>query len=260
MYKYRFLSLVGIAGILLTGFLLYGKTTPVGNGPRIEFKEESKDFGRVKQGKVLTHNFRFKNVGDDTLIVRNVRTSCGCAAALASKRELKPGESGEIKATFNTRGYSGHNVKYIYVESNDPSAHQKQLVLKASIDVPPSPKIDLNNYSVDLGLVLEGEEMQTEVQIRNKGELELTVTPSHRDAAYFIGGKQVTPPLSIAAKKDARLHIKIPPRKNKGLIREYILLRSNDPMRPNLSIYLSGYVVSKAQLKELFKKYKNSLE
>ena len=199
-------------------------------------------------------------MGDDVLIVRNVRTSCGCTAALASKRELRPGEAGEIKATFNTRGYSGQNIKYIYVESNDPSAHQKQLVMKASIDVPPSPKIELNLYSVDLGLVLEGEEMQTEVQIKNNGELELTVTPSHRDAVYFLEGKQSTPPFSIAAKKTAQVRIKIPPRKKTGLIREYILMRSNDPMRPNLSVYLSGYIVSKAQLKDLFKKYKNSLE
>lgn len=260
MYKIRVLSPIVIAGILLPGFLFCGKAIPAENGPKIEFKEESQDFGRVKQGKVLTHNFRFKNVGDATLIVKNVRTSCGCAAALASKRELKPGETGEIKATFNTRGYSGENIKYVYVESNDPSARQKQLVMKASIDVPPSPKIDLSNYSVDLGLVLEGDELHTEVQIKNKGELELTVTPSHRDAVYFIGGKQVSPPFTIAAKKDLQLQIKVPPRKNKGLIREYVLLRSNDPMRPNLSMYLSGYIVSKAQLKDLFKKYKNVLE
>jgi hypothetical protein len=260
MRKYLFLSLIGIAGILCAGFLLYGQATPAVSGPKIEFKEESKDFGRVKQGKILTHNFRFKNVGDATLIVRNVQTSCGCTAALASKKELKPGETGEIKATFNTRGYSGQNTKYVYVESNDPSASRKQLEMKASIDAPPSPKIELDNYSVDLGLVLQGEEMRTEVQIKNKGELELTVTPSHRDAVYFIEGKQVAPPLSVAAKKDVQVQIKIPPRKNKGLIREYVLLRSNDPMRPNLSIYLSGYIVSKAQLKELFEKYKNALE
>jgi len=260
MYRIRVLNLIALTGILLTGYLLYGYAIPTENGPKIEFKEESQDFGRVKQGKVLTHNFRFKNVGDAILIVNNVRTSCGCAAALVSKRELKPGESGEIKATFNTRGYSGQNIKYIYVESNDPSAHQKQLVMKASIDVPPSPKIELSNYSVDLGLVLEGEELLTEVHIENKGELELTVTPSHRDAVYFIGGKQVSPPIAIAAKKGTQVQIKIPPRKNNGLIREYVLLRSNDPMRPNLSVYLSGYIVSKAQLKDLIKKYKDSLE
>lgn len=260
MYRIRILKFIALTGILLTGYLLSGYAIPAENGPKIEFKEESQDFGRVKQGKVLTHNFRFKNVGDATLIVNTVRTSCGCTAALVSKREIKPGESGEIKATFNTRGFSGQNTKYIYVESNDPSAPQKQLAMKASIDVPPSPKIELSSYSVDLGLVLEGEELHTEVQIKNKGELELTVTPSHRDAVYFIGGKRVSPPISIAAKKDKQVQIKIPPRKKIGLIREYVLLRSNDPMRPNLSVYLSGYIVSKAQLKDLIKKYKDVLE
>jgi len=260
MHKIRVLSLIVVLGILLTGLWLSAKAPSVDNGPKIEFKEESKDFGRVKQGKVLTHSFRFTNVGDATLLVKNVRTSCGCTAALVSKRELKPGETGEIKATFNTRGYSGQNVKYIYVESNDPSGSQKQLVMKASIDVPPGPRIELSNYSVDLGLVLEDDELGTEIRIENKGELELTVTPSHRDALFFIGGKQVSPPFKIAAKKDVQVQIKIPPRKNKGLIREYILLRSNDPMRPNLSVYLSGYSVSMAQLKDLFKKYKDVLE
>jgi hypothetical protein len=236
------------------------KSLMLQSGPKIEFTEVSKDFGRVKQGKVLTHNFRFKNVGDTTLIVKNVQTSCGCTAALASKRELKPGEAGEIKTTFNTRGYSGYNTKYIYVESNDPSEPRKQLMLKASIDIPPSPKIELSNYSVDLGLVLEGETLRTEVHIANKGELELTVTPSHRDAVYFIGGQQISPPIKIAAKKDVQVQIKIPSSKKKGLIREYVLLKSNDPMRPSLSVYLSGYIVSKAQLKDLFKKYKDEIE
>jgi hypothetical protein len=47
----------------------------------------------------------------------------------------------------------------------------------------------------------------------------------------------------------------IPPRPKKGLIREYILLKSNDTRRPNLSLYVSGYIVTKKQLKELFDKY-----
>jgi len=249
-----------MAVILLSSFLLYGNRASAEDAPKIEFREDVKDFGRVKQGKVLTYNFRFKNVGKATLIIRNVQTSCGCTAALASKRELKPGESGEIKTTFNTRGYSGYNTKYVYVESNDPSQSRKQLMMKASIDVPPSPKIDLGSYSVDLGLIMEEEAMQTEVLIKNKGELELTVTPSHRDAVYFVGDKQITPPLNVPAKKDVRVQVKVPPREKMGLIREYILLRTNDPMRPSLSIYLSGYIVSKAQLKDLFKKYKDVLE
>ncbi|MBN1222910.1 MAG: DUF1573 domain-containing protein [Candidatus Aminicenantes bacterium] len=249
-----------IASLVLIGSLFSGTFLPAGKEPKIEFKHESKDFGQVKQGKVLGYVFQFRNAGDATLVVQRVRTSCGCTAALVSKSELKPGEAGEIKVTFNTRGYAGSNSKYIYVESNDPDAPQKQLTVKASIDVPPSPRLELDNYSVDLGLLLEDDELQTEVLIKNTGSLELTVTPSHRDAAYSIDGKPVSGEIEIPAKKSVQVQIKIPPRKNKGLIREYILLRSNDPIRSNLSVYLSGYIVSKAQLKELFAKYKKIID
>jgi len=43
------------------------------------------------------------------------------------------------------------------------------------------------------------------------------------------------------------------------MIREYILMKSNDPQRPTLSFYLSGYIISKQQLKELFARYKDIL-
>jgi len=249
-----------VMSILLSGLLSCGGLLCAEKGPKLEFVQESKDFGQVKQGKVLDYVFQFRNAGDATLVVQRVRTSCGCTAALVSKSELKPGESGEIKVTFNTRGYAGYNSKYIYVESNDPEAPQKQLLVTASIDVPPTPRIELSDYSVDLGLLMEGEELKTEVRIENKGELELEVTPSHRDATYSINGNEVSGPIRIAAKKEARVRIRIAPRINKGMIREYILLQSNDPTRPNLSLYLSGYVVSKAQLKELFTKYKNIID
>ena len=83
----------------------------------------------------------------------------------------------------------------------------------------------------------------------------MRVTFSHRDATYFHKGKPLAADLRIAAGKEAELEIKIPPRAKKGLIREYILLKSNDTRRPNLSLYVSGYIVTKKQLKELFDKY-----
>ena len=42
-----------------------------------------------------------------------------------------------------------------------------------------------------------------------------------------------------------------------GLIREYVLLKTNDPQRSNLSIYLSGYILTKDQLQDLYDKYQD---
>jgi hypothetical protein len=241
-----FLSLLMIFGL----GTLFAK-----EGPKVKFKEEKWDFGKLKEGQVKSHVFVFDNTGDAPLQIKRVRTSCGCAAALISDKNIEPGKKGELKVTLNTRGYEGNLAKYIYVESNDRSQPVKQLQISATIEVPPRPRIDLERYSVDSGLILEGEPIPAKALIKNKGERELRVTFSHRDATYFHQGKPLAADLRIAAGKEAELEIKIPPRSKKGLIREYILLKSNDARRPNLSLYISGYIVTKKQLKELFDKY-----
>ncbi|MGB2906169.1 MAG: DUF1573 domain-containing protein [Candidatus Aminicenantaceae bacterium] len=228
--------------------------------PAIKFKEKKWDFGKAQQGKVLTHVFSFQNTGNATLSIANVRTSCGCAAALISNREIQPGKSGEIKVTFNTKGYEGNQTKYIYVDSNDPKEPKAELTVQVAIDVPPRPRIELDRYSIDLGLILESEGIQTQAKLSNPGERELTVEFSHKDAEFKINDKAVSAPLKIAAGKEVTVTMKIMPRRNAGLVREYVLLRTNDPMRPNLSLYVSGYIVTMEQLQELFDRYKDKLK
>jgi hypothetical protein len=252
--KQRLSLIILAAGVLLSPVILMSA-----NGPKIEFKEKSWDFGNVKQGKVLDYVFKFTNKGDAPLIIKNVRTSCGCTAVLVKDKEIDPGKNGEIKVSFNTRGYGGNVSKYIYVESDDSSQPTAQLEVKASIDVPPRPIIELDAYSKDLGLLLEGQDIDAVVKIMNKGEKELSLTFSHREAAFFEQGNAVTFPLKIAAGKDRDVEIRIPIGERKSLLREYVLFRSNDPMRPNISLYLTGYIVSKKQLKELFEKHKDIL-
>jgi hypothetical protein len=228
--------------------------------PKIKFNHESWDFGRVNQGDILTHVFSFRNEGDATLRINRVRTSCGCTAALVSEKRIEPGKTGELKVNFNTRGYEGEVSKYIYVETNDPQDPRKQLAVSARINVPPQPRIDLDSYSMDIGLILDTEEVRAKTTIRNRGELELRVNCSHQDAAFYHDRKKLSFPLRIPAGKEQLVEIVIPPPKKKGLIREYVLIKSNDPHRGTLSLYLSGYVVTKKQLKELFAKYKDILD
>ncbi len=254
MSKKKCMILVSAFFLGLSAVLLMAQ-----NGPKVKFEESTFDFGKVKEGEVKTHVFVFQNTGDASLVVKNVRTSCGCAAALVSDKSIGPGKKGEIKVTFNSRGYEGNIAKYVYVESNDRDQPVKQLQISATIQVPPRPRINLDRYTIDSGLILEGEPIPGRATITNSGELQLVVTFSHRDAKYYDErGKEVTE-LRIAAGKKVNIEIKIPPRSKSGLIREYILLKSNDTRRPNLSLYMSGYIVTKKQLKELFDRYKDKI-
>lgn len=241
----------------VVGFFIFSAYLKALNEPKIIFDNEKIDFGRAKQGAELTHKFSFENAGGSLLAIEKIRTSCGCTAALASKESLKPGEKGNIEVTFNTRGYSGEVSKYVYVYTNDPGNPRVMLSVSAHIEVPPGPKIKLDRTSEDIGLVIEGDAIQSGLEIKNTGELELDVEFSHKDARFFHDGKEIKKSLKIASGKQIYVDIKVGTPAQAGSIREYILLKTNDPVRSTLSFYIRGYAVTEKQLKELFEKYKH---
>ncbi|MDH4196742.1 MAG: DUF1573 domain-containing protein [Candidatus Aminicenantes bacterium] len=228
--------------------------------PRLKFEAEKHDFGKVKQGQSVTYEFVFENRGDALLIIEKVETSCGCTAALLSEKNIAPGKKGKIKSTFETQGYGGRVTKYIFVESNDPSSPRVELAVTADVQTPPAPKIELNTYTIDMGLCLEGEEPSARVQVRNIGEIELRVEIAHQDFAFLVDGKAAVFPVKIAAGKSVLLEVRFPPQAKMGQMRDYVLLRSNDPARSTVSLYINRYVVSKRDLRDLFQKYRKLLE
>jgi len=227
---------------------------------RAKFRETAWDFGTIKQGEVVSHEFVFKNIGDAPLLIEQVETSCGCTAALISDKRVEPGKEGKIKASFDTRGYSGKLVKYVFVESNDVDESRRELSLSVDIEVPPSAKIELDRYNVEMGMCLEGEEPVASLQVRNTGELELRIEISHQDIAFRSGGRAVAFPLLVPTGKSVDLEIRFPAQAKTGLLRDYLLIRSNDPVRSTLSVYLSRYVITKKDLRDLFQKYRMTLE
>jgi hypothetical protein len=247
-------------GVLaLAAALISAEAIPATGQPKIKFKETSWNFGRVKQGELLSHEFIFSNEGDATLIIQKVTTTCGCTAALLSAEKVPPGREGKIEVKFDTRGYGGQVNKLLFVDSNDPNQARQQLQVTADIETPPAPRIELDPYNYDAGLVVENEGIVANLKVMNKGELELKVEFNHRSATYASGGRPVSLPLKIAAGKEVTVEVRIPTQDRTGVVREYLLIKSNDPMRTTLSLYITGYIVSKEKLRELFERYKDIL-
>jgi hypothetical protein len=250
---------LAFAAAVFIGILVVMNAALASGQPKIKFKETTWNFGKVKQGDVLSHEFIFTNEGDATLVIQKVSTSCGCTAALVSADKIQPGKEGRIEIKFDTRGYGGPVSKLVYVDSNDPGEAHRQLEVAADIEIPPAPKIELDPYNYDAGLAVEGEDFKADLRIMNKGELELKVEFNHRSAVFSSGGKPVSVPLKLAAGREATIEVRIPTQGRTGVVREYVLIKSNDPMRTTLSMYLSGYIISKEKLKDLFDRYKDIL-
>jgi hypothetical protein len=228
--------------------------------PKAVFKETSHDFGKVKQGDVVTHEFVFTNAGDAVLVVDKVETTCGCTAALVSEKKVAAGKQGRIKTTFDTRGYSGRLSRYLYLVSNDGENPRRELALVADIEVPPSGRIDVDRYNVDMGLCLEGETPSAKIVIKSTGERELKVEMDHENVKFFSGGKPLGSPFFLPAGESREVEARFPPQVRTGVQRDYILVKSNDPVRSTLSVYVSRYVITRKELQELFDKYRTVLK
>jgi len=68
---FHYLKAIFISGITACLICLLCNSTWA--APKIEFKEETFDFGKIIQGEAVTHVFEFENMGDETLTIKNVR-------------------------------------------------------------------------------------------------------------------------------------------------------------------------------------------
>jgi len=78
-------------------------TTPqtVATPNPIKWNETRHDFGQLELNKPATVVFTFKNTGDKPAVISAARSSCGCTVAEYTKEPVKPGEEGQVKATYN---------------------------------------------------------------------------------------------------------------------------------------------------------------
>lgn len=86
--------------------------------PVISFETKTYDFGDVVEGERLTYAFKFKNTGKSNLIIFSSEATCGCTTSQPPKAPVRPGESGEITVTFDSKGQRGKVQKQILVGAN----------------------------------------------------------------------------------------------------------------------------------------------
>ena len=90
----------------------------------IRFERDTLQLGTIRYGEKRKVTFRFTNTGQTPLLLRDVRPSCGCTGAEWEKRPVAPGETGEIKITFDPNSL-GHFLKNIDIVCNIDSGIMK---------------------------------------------------------------------------------------------------------------------------------------
>src|SRR6478609_7703968 len=75
--------------------------------PKLEFKDDSHDFGTITQGEKVSYEFQFTNTGSGDLVISNATGSCGCTVPEWPRDPVHAGDKGAIKVTFDSEGKKG---------------------------------------------------------------------------------------------------------------------------------------------------------
>ncbi len=148
-------------------------------GPRILFENVDHHFGDIVPGGTLVCEFKFKNNGDELLIIKDVTKTCGCTPYTLSKKEYLPGESGVLKVKYNADKRAGAKRKRLYVRSNDKAKSKITLTIRAKVVA----KIEVKPKK--LNLLFKGEHAECpilEIKSTDKKPFAITKFKSSNDA------------------------------------------------------------------------------
>jgi hypothetical protein len=84
----------------------------------VKWQETTHNFGDIKKGVPVTNDFTFVNTTSETIVISNVKASCGCTATNYTKTPIKPGETGFVSAKFNAAA-AGPFSKTVRVNFNE---------------------------------------------------------------------------------------------------------------------------------------------
>jgi len=238
--NYIFFVIIGI--LIITGaFLIFNSIQGKPPKPAILLISEMEwDYGTVKLNNKPTHIFTITNGGDEELIIERVRVSCGCIKTSISTKNIKPGKSAELKATFDTTGYEGKVNKDVYIKSNDPLEPEKRISLHIEVEHQTKPVISFSEREWNLGLVSQGDVPVFPFIIENKGDTDLIITKvdTYEHIKHNIIIPLRIPPAEIfeaALTYNSEEH-------ELGEVREALWIHSNDPRRESVSLTIRGYI------------------
>ena len=229
--------------VILFLFVFVGVLSAQKSGPKISTSADTFDFGTIKEGSKVNHDFEIINAGDAVLKIDKVRASCGCTAAKPEKDSLAPGESAKIHVEFNSAGRSGIQQKYVYVFSNDPNDPQFRFQFTTNVVASSSPEAStlkaprmiLNENQHDFGTVKEGQVLDLKVAFKNTGDGELKigdVKTSCGCTAAVVSNKNISPGGA------GELRIELDTANREGKITRTVTVNSNDPVQPAQTITL----------------------
>ncbi|GAB2868451.1 DUF1573 domain-containing protein [Hymenobacter ruber] len=202
----------------------------------MQFSTDNHDFGNVPEGTMATYEFKFKNTGNQPVIIANVQASCGCTTPDWTKTPVLPGKMGVIKAMYSSAGRPGVFNKTVTVTSNATEA-SKVLSIKGTVltkdqikptltpaQLAASPHLVLDRSAHDFGKMEAGQQPTARFTVKNTGKTEL-VLGALSSGCYCVGYKNNPAPIAPGQSEVVEL---LYSQRQLGQVSDAVTITSND--------------------------------
>lgn len=126
----------------LLAVILFTTASHAQSGAKMELKSDTVDYGTTsKENDNGLRAFEFTNTGDAPLIIKDVKSSCGCTVPSWPKEPIAPGKSGKIEVKYNMN--PGPIRKTITVQSNAVNHPDGMVALKLKGEVVKKEEVDI---------------------------------------------------------------------------------------------------------------------
>jgi hypothetical protein len=69
----------------------------------IIFEQNHIDLGTIAKNDSITCTFNYRNVSDETILINNITSSCGCTVPVSVRDSILKGDSKTIEVTFSSK-------------------------------------------------------------------------------------------------------------------------------------------------------------
>lgn len=162
--------------------------------------------GGLSETSKITGTLVLKNIGTDTLDVKEVRPSCGCTSAPLKQNILPPGVQTEVTVSINLPTMNGPFTKYLTVVSSDPYKSTRSVALVANIQR----AVQLSSSYIGFNKAIVGLETDGVVTITNMSNDVLNITSMTGSDGLLV---LTTIPAAIKPNESLEVHVRYIPTK-----------------------------------------------
>jgi hypothetical protein len=204
------------------------------------FDKLSVDFGTVARGAECTHRLKIKNIYQETIYIRNVHTSCGCAAARPSSDQIPSGKEVYLELSMDTTRYMRQRDSNALITLTEPT---KGLSIEVRIPLKVYIRTDVvfTPGAVNFGAVDQGAGSERKISVAYAGRNDWRILEVTSPKPYLTA-KAVETGRSGNGTANYDLIVTLKPDAPVGVLRDLLTLVTDDQNSPHVPLQVDGRV------------------